>query len=266
LDVPVAPLLGYEGDPSVLGAPFFVMGFVAGDVPIESPPYTTAGFFLDASPGERRRLVEGGLSVLARVHAVDWRAAGLGWLLRPGGRGDVDEQLDLWRRYADDELRGRDHHAMAEGWAWLAAHRPSPGGSPGGAPVLCWGDPRPGNMIWQSFSCGCVTDFEAASIAPPELDLGWWLLFDRSMHEAVGVDRLAGEPSRDEQRVIYERVAGRPVGDTTWWEVFAALRYSAIVVRVMNRAVARGLMPADNVIWLENPAATCLVQLLDEVR
>ena len=54
-DVPVAPMIGYEADPSVLGAPFFVMGFVDGQVPVEDPPYTTAGFFLDLPPAERTR-------------------------------------------------------------------------------------------------------------------------------------------------------------------------------------------------------------------
>jgi hypothetical protein len=37
------------------------------------------------------------------------------------------------------------------------------------------------------------------------------------------------------------------------------------VVRVMNRTVARGLMPADQTIWLENPASTCLEQMLAEL-
>ena len=46
-DVPVAPMVGYEADASVLGAPFFVMGYIGGLVPVEDPPYTTAGFFLD---------------------------------------------------------------------------------------------------------------------------------------------------------------------------------------------------------------------------
>ena len=32
----------------------------------------------------------------------------------------------------------------------------------------------------------------------------------------------------------------------------------------MNRTVARGLMPADQTIWLENPSTTCLADLLDE--
>ena len=52
--VPLAPLVGYESDPSVLGSPFFVMGYVAGQVPIENPAYTQEGFFADASPTSAR--------------------------------------------------------------------------------------------------------------------------------------------------------------------------------------------------------------------
>ena len=52
-DVPLAPLVGYEADSSVLGSPFFVMGFVDGVVPIESPMYTLEGFFLDLRPEQR---------------------------------------------------------------------------------------------------------------------------------------------------------------------------------------------------------------------
>lgn len=48
------------------------------------------------------------------------------------------------------------------------------------------------------------------------------------------------------------------MGDTTFHEIFAATRYVAIVVRVMNRTVARGLMPADQTVWLNNPATVCL--------
>ena len=48
--VPLAPLIGYEADASILGQPFFAMDFVQGDVMTESPPYTEAGFFFEASP------------------------------------------------------------------------------------------------------------------------------------------------------------------------------------------------------------------------
>ena len=258
-DVPVASLIGYEADPTVLGAPFFAMGFVDGSVPVESPPYTTDGFFLDLAPEERIRMIEGGLATLAHVHDVDWRDAGLEWLVPPGTTPGLDAQLALWEEYHRVELRDRVHPLVDHAWKWLRAERPAAG------PVgLCWGDPRPGNIIWRDATPVCTTDFEAASIAPPELDLGWWLMFDRTMHEGAGVDRLDGDPARDEQLRMYEQASGRRVPDVRWFEICAATRYCAIVVRVMNRAVDRGLMPDDHTIWRDNPAATALEALFAE--
>jgi hypothetical protein len=79
----------------------------------------------------------------------------------------------------------------------------------------------------------------------------------------MGRARLDGEPTREEQRACYADHAHRDPGDTFYFEVFAAARYTAIVVRVMNRMVARGDLPADQTIWLKNPATDCLLQLLD---
>jgi aminoglycoside phosphotransferase (APT) family kinase protein len=256
---PLAPLIGFERDAALLGAPFFVMGFVEGQVPQVAPPYASAGFFAEAQPEQRRRMIEDGLTVLAGIHAVDWQQAGFDWLVPPGTAPGALAQLALWERYAERELAGREHPLLARGLAWLHAHPP-----PGSRLAVSWGDSRPGNMIWRDFRCVCVTDFENVAIAEPELDLGWWLMFDRWSHEAFGVPRLPGEPTREEQRDHYVRCTGHPVADTTWYEIFAAARYCAIVVRVMNRSVARGEMPADQKIWLENPASTCLAQLLDE--
>ena len=109
--VPMCPIVGYEPDPDVLGQPFFVMGFVEGRVPSDVPRYTLEGFLVDeATPEERHRLVSSGLEAMARVHAIDWRDADLGWLDASGG-GDptLAVQLDLYRRFATDQLAGRPH-------------------------------------------------------------------------------------------------------------------------------------------------------------
>ena len=117
-------------------------------------------------------------------------------------------------------------------------------------------------MIWHDFRCVCVTDFEAVSIAPPEVDLGWWLMFDRWSHEAAGQERLPGEPTREEQRAFYTACAGRELGDMHFHELFAALRYAAIHVRVMNRSVERGHMSPDHTMWRDNGAVDCIAALL----
>ncbi len=259
--VPLAGLVGYEHDASLLGAPFFVMEFVDGVVPIENPLYTTEGFFVDASPEQRRTMVVNGLRTLSQIHAVDVQKAGLAWLVPSGVSPGTARQLDLWEGYARRELDDRRHPLFDEAVAWLRARVPED-------PLvcLCWGDPRPGNVIWRDFTPVCVTDFEAVSVASPDQDLGWWLMFDHWVHDTAGVARLEGEPTRDEQRAIYAGFAGRDIPSTTFHEIFAATRYAAIVVRVMNRAVARGLMPADHTVWLQNPATVCLEHLLSNVR
>jgi aminoglycoside phosphotransferase (APT) family kinase protein len=259
--VPLAPLVGYEADPSVLGQPFYVMEFVDGVVPIESPLYTTEGFFVDASPAERRRMIDNGLRTLATLHRVDHRAAGLEWLVPEGVTPGTAHQLDVWERYCRRELGDRVHPFFDDAISWL---RPRVPDDP--FITLCWGDARPGNIIWRDFAPACCTDFEAVSIGSPDQDLGWWLMFDHWVHETYGVARLDGEPTRDEQRAMYAAHAGREVADTQWHEIFAATRYTAIVVRVMNRAVARGLMPADQTVWLNNPATVCLDALMGDVR
>ena len=256
--VPVAPIVGYEADQDVAGRPFFVMRFVEGQVPIEDPPYTVQGFFADATPGQRHALVRNGLQAMAEIHAVDWRAAGLEWLVPDGVTPGTPAQVALWEGFGLEELRGRSHPLLEQAWGWLRAELPADR-----SVGLCWGDPRPGNIIFDAFEPVCVTDFEASSIAAPEMDLGWWLMFDRTSHPDG--TRLEGDPDRDEQRRTYFELAGRDPVDTTAHEVFAAARYCVIVVRVMNRWEQRGDLPAEHTIWLENPASAALADLLAEL-
>jgi aminoglycoside phosphotransferase (APT) family kinase protein len=234
--VPLAPLVGYEPDASLVGAPFFAMRHVEGDVTIENPPYPAAGFFHAAAPAERSAMLREGLRILAELHRVDWRAAGLGWLVPPGTQPGLEAQLDLWEGFARRELGERTLPIFERGVSWLRRHLPS-----GLESRFGWGDARLGNIIFRGARAVCVTDFEAACIAPPEVDLG-----------------------RAEQRACYAEAAGLEPQDTYPYEVFAAVRYCAIVVRVMNRMVARGLLPADQIIWRENPAVAALAQLLDD--
>jgi aminoglycoside phosphotransferase (APT) family kinase protein len=257
--VPVAESLGLEPDPGVLGHPFFVMRHVAGDVPGESPPYTQSGFFVDASSTERTRLVTEGLRVLARVHETIIDRPGLEALRPPGVRPGAERQLDLWEETLRDALEGRTSPLFENSLSWLHSQLPPP------APIVfSWGDARPGNMIWQDFRVACLTDFEGAALGPRELDLGWWLMVDRWMHEGSGAARLAGEPDRSAQREIYEQAAATSIGPTVWYEVFSALRFATTVVKVMNRWVANGAIPADQTVWRDNPATAVLADLLEQ--
>ena len=86
--LPLAGLIAYEADASILGAPFFVMEFVAGETPIVDPPYPREGFFAEA-----------GLEVELVAPADHWEAAGDPRGPAGSRRGrDAAPGTGLWRR------------------------------------------------------------------------------------------------------------------------------------------------------------------------
>ncbi|MFN8626471.1 MAG: phosphotransferase family protein [Candidatus Binatia bacterium] len=256
--VPLAPLIGYEPRPDPLGRPFFVMGHVNGRVPTDWPPYTREGFLADeASPAQRRRLFENGIEVMAALHRIDWRTADLGWLVPPERAPGLRWQLDLHRAYARSGLHGRAHPILEQAFDWLEVHFPGEGEL-----AISWGDAKISNLIFSDDACVAVTDWESVAIGPPELDLGWWLMFDRFMHESSGATRLDGIPTRAQQQEHYEAVSGRRVGNARYFEVFAAMRYATVLVRLGDRYAAAGRVPAEMNMAVDNVATQVLADLL----
>ncbi|MDP9347525.1 MAG: phosphotransferase family protein [Actinomycetota bacterium] len=94
-DVPVPAALGFCGDESVIGADFYVMDFVEGLVLRDEE--AVASEFPDEDG--RRRVGESVVDTLARIHAVDPDAVGLGELDRRDGY--VERQLERWKKQWD---------------------------------------------------------------------------------------------------------------------------------------------------------------------
>ena len=257
--VPMPKLVAYEGDRGVLGRPFFVMEFVEGVIPADVPRYSQAGFLVDqATPAERERMVREGVEVMGKLARVDWRELGLEWLdVKGKGAPTLRDQVELYRRYATSELAGRDHPVLLRSLDWLDANAPD---APTG---ISWGDSRLGNVIWQDYRAAAVCDWEAVSLCPPEADIGWWVMFDRTSFEDLGATRMAGFPTREEMVSIWERATGRRVHDTIdYWEIFGLMRFCAIMIKLGDRMVRAGVVPASVEMWRENGTTTSLASLL----
>jgi aminoglycoside phosphotransferase (APT) family kinase protein len=156
-DIPLPALRWNEPDGGALGTPFFVMDQVDGRIPLDNPPYVFTGWLLEAAPHERALLQRASVRVLAQVHAIAEPAAAFPALLPPGGmdalRWHVDRQQDYYRwALADDGIRVP---IIERSLSWLAEHWPRERGPD----VLCWGDARIGNIIYQGF--------EPAALATP---------------------------------------------------------------------------------------------------
>ena len=180
------PAVGYEADSRSPRRPLLRDGFVDGDIPRETPAYTREGFYVESPPQRRRDMNFTGVRTVRRRQPDRLAARRVwGFLVPEGVEPDHRRQLDLWRDFAVQELRGACTSGTGGGLRRLATEVPD-----GAGPTLCWGDCRLGNVFWDGATPTCLTDFEGATIAPAEFDLGWFLMFDRWIHESCGNPRL----------------------------------------------------------------------------
>jgi aminoglycoside phosphotransferase (APT) family kinase protein len=241
-DVRVPPVIGYEADASVLGAPFFVMDRIAGRIPEDNPPYHTEGWVTEIAPSERESMWWTGIEQMARVHHTEWRALGLEFLddARRGATG-LDRQLDYYTEYFAWAAGDTPQPIATAALDWLHANRPDPPDPEG----MCWGDARIGNMIFDAGRCVAVLDWEMVTVGPWEQDLAWWLFLDRHHSEGLEVPRLEGFPSHADTIARYEGLMGRAARHLDYYTVFAGFRFAVIMIRVIAMAVAFELLPPD---------------------
>jgi aminoglycoside phosphotransferase (APT) family kinase protein len=259
-DVPVPHVRWFEPLTSIFGRPFYVMDHVDGSVPADRMPYTLSGWLYEASREQQAGLFESSLDVLVAIHRIDWRKAGLGLLDRPQyGALGLAQQVAWWLSISDWVRAGRRQPTLDRAAAWLRSHVPSPSGPT----VLNWGDARLSNVMYRDFRPVAVLDWEMATLGPAEVDLGWFLYFQRFFSEGLGAPDLAGFPPRDAAIAHYERSTGRKIDDLFFYEVFAAWRNATIMLRIADIYEARGFLSSGSGAGQNNVATRMLAGMLD---
>lgn len=245
-DVAVPRVRWFEPDGSIVGAPFFVMDRVDGEVPRDVLPYCfpDPNWVLDATDDERRRLQDSAVRSLAGIHRLDPDHHDLSALAydTPGATS-LERHLAWWERYhrwvvAD----GEPSPLLAECMTWLRDHLPVEGSDTGPA-RLSWGDARIGNMLFADFEVAAVLDWEMAGIAPPEVDLGWMIYLHRffqDLTESLGAEGLPAMLRPADVVATYREASGRDVGDLRWPIAYSAMRHGIIMRRVTERSILFG--------------------------
>ena len=231
----VPAVLAVCADPEVIGAPFYVMERIEGDVIVASVPEP-----LD-EPQERRRIGEQLIDALVEIHAVDWRAVGLEGFGKPTGylERQLRRFLGLW------ELnKTREIPAVESVGAWLAENLPSSGPA-----TIVHGDFRLGNTIFASqppAHLEAVLDWEMATIGDPLADLGYLCMMwtepgdpESGLREHLGnVTRAEGFPTRAELIARYEELSGRSMSDIRWYTTLALWKSIVFMEGNYKRAIA----------------------------
>jgi len=233
-EVPHTPAVAMCEDASVLGRPFYLMGFVDGWSPMELTGGWPAPFDgdRDARAGLAYQLVEG----IALLSKVDWHAKGLEDLGRPDGFHE--RQVDRWTAFLD-RIKGRELPGFDVAAAWLRAHRPIDY-----IPGLMHGDYQFANVMYRDGAparLAAIVDWEMGTVGDPKLDLGWVVQSwpeDTNASEASEssyVD-LAGMPSRPELLEHYARVSGRQVDAIDYYVVLAKWKLAVVLEQGFQRA------------------------------
>jgi len=231
--VPVPRVFGYEPDDSFLGAPFFVMERIEGEVPGDQPHWRTAGFVRDASPERRRAMWEDAVGVLAALHQVDAsRFAFLGAERPTSGLGD---HLAYWRRYLDHGSGGSPVDVLEEGHEWLLAHLPDPTPT-----AFSWGDSRFANIMFRDDRVVAVFDWDTASLAGGEADLAWWRFMD-----GPASDALPGIGTKDDLVSRWEEHTGRKVRNMEWYDIFTSYRLGVVMLNLFANMAVDGVIAPD---------------------
>lgn len=259
--VPVPEPVLLETDPSVLGGPFFVMASVEGDTTSDYPPgYHGAGFLFEAGERDRAAVWWRSLEVMGEVHRVDWEAPPFAFIDKPRDGADaIQRRIDHVRRLVDWGSAtpiGPIERALA----WLGSNKPS------ASPLtLCWGDPRPGNILFRDHRPVAALDWEGLHIGPPETDLAWFLLVDEVAYRAHGQARLAGLPGWDETISRYEAMMGRRVEKFEYYLVLGAALLSALMVITAKNIASKGIAGFPEDYATNNVAIARLKELLHRV-
>jgi aminoglycoside phosphotransferase (APT) family kinase protein len=232
-DVPHAPAIAVCSDVSVLGRPFYLMGFVEGWSPLGRKkwpkPFDTD---LKARAGLGYQLVEG----IALSSRLDWRARGLEDFGHPENfhERQVDRWTSLFETFKVRELEGMDTTS-----SWLRAHRPIDY-----IPGLMHGDYQFANVMFNDGApakLAAIVDWEMGTIGDPKLDLGWMIHSwptDTSTSEASTASYvdLRGMPNRSQILAYYSDLSGRQVDDIDYYAILAKWKLAIILERGFARA------------------------------
>jgi aminoglycoside phosphotransferase (APT) family kinase protein len=247
--LPIPRVLWCETDAAALGAPFFVMERVDGDVPPDILPYTFGQSWLSqGTPEQLARLQEQTVGLLAALCRIERPAERFAFLAspKPGAtplRKFVAELRSFYDWVAADGIRSP---LLERCFAWLDARWPRHEGPT----VLSWGDARIGNVLYRDFAPAAALDWEMAALGPPELDLAWLITLHRFFDDLTVGAGMPGMPAllrRDDVAASYEKQTGYTPRDLDFYTLLAALRHGIVMFRISRRAAHFGeaALPAD---------------------
>jgi aminoglycoside phosphotransferase (APT) family kinase protein len=219
-------------DDSVIGTAFYVMDYVEGRVLWDQ---SLPGM----SPAERSAIWNELNRVIAELHLIDYRSAGLEDFGRPGNY--IERQIGRWtKQYRASETERVE--AMDNLIEWLPKNIPPETGT-----TIVHGDYRLDNTIFHPTEPRilAVLDWELSTLGDPLADFAYhcmsWHIPPGQFRGIAGLDLAAlGIPSEREYVQSYCERTGRGAINPSHWDFYLAynlFRIAAILQGILKRVV-----------------------------
>jgi aminoglycoside phosphotransferase (APT) family kinase protein len=224
---PVPEPMGLCEDPSVIGAPFYVMEKVEGRI-LRDPALP------DCTADERRSILFDMVDTLARLHSLGPEAIGLADYGR--GEGYLQRQIDRWTRQYEASAGAGDAPVapLAE-----ALQRTAPTDA---RTALIHGDFKLDNVVLQADApkLAAVLDWELSTLGDPLVDLSYLLVnwVVGPLGPPAGRPET-GVPSVEAMAARYAERAGlSEAPDLSWRHAFNQFRSACILQGIVGRVKA----------------------------
>jgi aminoglycoside phosphotransferase (APT) family kinase protein len=172
----------------------------------------------------RPRLARECGQVLARIHALDWQAAGLA-----GELPEIDPATlvkETWSSYCELNV---PVPMIDYSWRWLRDNLPRESRT-----TLVHGDFRNGNLMVTPQGINAVLDWELAQIGDPVRDLGW--LCVNSWRFGKDALPVGGFGEIDDLLAGYRETSGLdiPLEQLAFWQVFGSFWWAITTLQMAN--------------------------------
>jgi aminoglycoside phosphotransferase (APT) family kinase protein len=216
-------------DPSIIGAPFFLMqrrrGIVLRD---RIPPEVSA------HENYAARISRAFIDCMVQLHAIDVEKHGLTSLGKPDGF--VERQVKGWSERWD-RAHTEDNPVVDQLKAYFAKTIP-----PSGAPTLVHNDFKLDNVMLDLDTpdrIEAVLDWEMTTVGDPLSDVGLTLCYwSSSLIPGTSLQAVTTGPgwfSRDEFVALYAEKTGRDVSPLPWFEAFGVFKLAVILQQIYYR-------------------------------
>lgn len=223
----VPQLLASCEDASVIGAPFYVMRFVDGEVIRRKLPEAYV-----ANPQSQPSIGEELIDALIELHSFEWRGTALEDMAKP--ERFLERQVERWSSQLEG-YRSRDMPGVDEVAAWLEKNRPA-----SGELTVMHGDYKVDNAIYSKDlppKILTLVDFEMTTVGDPLIDLAWAMIFWPEDGNVIAIAPPGSPKGMDAQYCQppielvsrYAEKTGRSIEQFQWYQAFAAWKLGIVL-------------------------------------